>query len=416
MIRDKEKLKMEVRNHLVNDKIYVLGIGDNATNFIKKHRNEINIAGLLTDIAGKTGDIEIDGIYYNIYDISEFELTSGSYIINATGNNEYTDVFLQTHGCSTFREYIWSDWYDVFMKDKKVIVFEGGCQIVMAYYFLRTIDVIKDNFLLMVYHEHLYKSRYAMLRWNYYLVICDIFICNNYGKVTKRNHRPNELPKDCLVIKSPRYMFDLYWPSAQKYVLTTYNDLEISDRTLFKIHPHGPFNCGDGFVNEMIEKGISDEEILDTILKHTFMTDAEMNERTVVFLENCKEADKGCDIKFYDYIEENWQKKLIFSDPVHMSVDMYWDICNQILKLLGFDSLENYEVEPDENFDMYLHHCTQIPVYPMVAKQLKLEFVNDDTVYEISYYGGYRNQNFVDYYRNYIKACRLTYELKNVIE
>lgn len=415
MIRDKKKLKKEVRHHLLNDAIYVIGIGEKAMQFIEKHCNEINISGILTDFESKIGNIVISGIRYNVYDINEFELKKGSYLIIATQNYEYSDIYLQTHGCSTFHEYIWSDWYDIFMNNKKVLVVEGNCQIVMAYYFLKTISIIKDNFELMVYHDHLYKSRYAALRWNYYIVMCDVYICNNYSENSKVSHRINELPKDCKIIKSPRFMFDLYWPSAQKYERTTYNDLEITDRKLLIKHPHGPFGCGDGFVNELVKAGCSDAEILDNILVHTFMNDEEMNKRTESILEKCKMADIDCDIKYYPYISKNWNKQLCFIDPVHLSTDMYWDICNQILNILGYQSLNNYDIEYYEEFEMYLHHCTQIPIYPMVAKQLKLEFVNESTKYEIAYYGGYKYQDFYDYYKEYIIASRLTYELINTI-
>lgn len=417
MFRDKKQLVKRVKERLKSKRIYIMGIGDKAISFASEHLDEINIAGFLTDVKSCAEKIIVKNIKLDVNHIDDFELADDEFIIIATQRKEYSDVFLSSHGYAAFNDFIWSEWYNIFMLDQKVILFEGNCQLDMVYYFLKAVKPVKDNYAMMVYHTHLYKSCYAKLRWNYYLVMCDYFISNNHMLNIPTTHRLSELPVGCRVIKAPRVFFDVFWPEVQKNRLSTYtyNDLRINDKSNLRKKPHGPFDVGDRFINDMIRSGATDDEIINALSLYRINNGVDINERMKAFFDDLERQEKECDLVFSPYLKDNIFKKKCFYDPIHMKTDMNWYVAEQIVKILGLPKISDNDIENYDGFWMYLDHCTEVPVYPEVARQLQLEWVNVNTEYNVTFYDEMRKMTFEEYCRSYAKAARLSMELMKSI-
>lgn len=416
MIRNKEALVNNVKKHLMSDKIYVFGINKKASDFIAEYACTFNIEAIITDNEKLVGTRKIGNQSYKVLNVNDFDIESGEYIIVCTNHNEFTDVYLTSHGCCTFYQYIWLEWLDIFMSNKKVIMFAGNCQIDMIYYYMKSIKSINEDYVLMVYHDHLYKSRYSSLRWNYYLAMCDIYVTNNINH-SEKSHKIKELPEHCKIIQMQRVNFDLYWPNimiSDNGDLN--NNLNYKTKKLIAIQPHGPFDAGDRVINQMISEHKSDNEIWHAILNDDYHIMDKWIEHVDGQLKKIKENDMFSDIKIYPYIEENWKKEMCFNDPVHMSTKMNWYVTNELLKLIGHKELEDCQIVGYDNFDWYLNHCTQVPVYPKVAKELEIEWVTANTRYDVAYYNGIKKQTFEEYYKQYITAARKVFEVTNVLQ
>lgn len=418
MVRNKKELVARVKNHLKTDKIFVLGIGEKAVRFVSEHMDEINIVGFLTDNISASETICVNNKEYSVTSLDAFEIGDGTFVIVATNNNEYSDIFLSSRGSSTFNDYIWSEWYDIFMNDKKVVLIEGNCQLVEAYYFLKSIKVVTENYSLMVYHSHLYKSRYSKLRWNYYLVMCDFFISNNYMTKLPTSHRVFEIPIDCKVIKAPRVFYDFLWPEVQKNRNSTYtyNELKVTEKSKISMQPHGPYDVGDKLVNEMIKSGKNDNEIIDALFNYRVCGDKNIIERMILFFDNLEKQEKECDIVYSPYLKENILVKSCFYDPIHMNTEMCWYVVSQILQILGLPDIKECDIENYDEFWMYLDHCTELPVYPEIARQLGLKWVNEQTEYRVTFYSGVRKMTFTEYYKSYIQAARVALKLHKLYD
>lgn len=415
MIRDKVALVSHVKRHLESDQIYIVGTSKKAVNFAKKCEKELNITGFLTDIKTNVKSININNRDIDVIQLNNFEQEKGKYIIIATNKYEYSNIYFSTHGCAAFYDYIWLEWYDIFMKNKKVILFEGNCQNDLIYYFMRALKPVTDNFEIMVYMTQLYKSRYAVLRWNYYLVMCDYYVTNNYMIDAPTTHSLEDLPVGCKIIKAPRVVFDVFWPEIQTNISSTFNDLLIKDKEYLSIKPHGPFDSGDDFVNNLIKSEVDDEKIIDAVLNYHVDDWTNMEEKYRKFFENLEEMEKECDIVYSPYLKENIKKKRCFNDPIHMSTEMNWYVTKQLIKLLELPEISESDIVGYDEFPMYLDHCTELPVYKEISNHFGLEWVDCQTKYKVTFYDELKELTFEEYYRAYVKALKLSMNLKKSI-
>lgn len=79
--------------------------------------------------------------------------------------------------------------------------------------------------------------------------------------------------------------------------------------------------------------------------------------------------------------------------------------------------MDTYEVEMLEtsgNSEVeksFASHCTEIPVYPSVAKHMDLEWCNQETTYDVTFYNGIRKLTFEEYVRSYYYVCSRVYQI-----
>lgn len=81
------------------------------------------------------------------------------------------------------------------------------------------------------------------------------------------------------------------------------------------------------------------------------------------------EREKNWDVKIMDYVLENYKRKKLFYDHVHLSNDVIKQYCIGIFDILHIDCQSIGEI----NAELSVH---EQPVYPCVIQALGLEWDN----------------------------------------
>lgn len=226
----------------------------------------------------------------------------------------------------------------------------------------------------------------------------DLFL---YQKVNETNrfccelatdHIVKKLSSDCQVVSIINIFFDGYFVQRIK---NNYNIMQ-------EIHQSGLFPSGDIFVNELLEKGFSEEDILEQIRDENFIASEIIEQASDESLSELKEREEDADIKISDYIELNYRKKQLFYSPNHPINTVLIEYARRIIRYLG---LKDDEIREDI---VYMKAGSlkgqDIPVYPSVIKTLGLK--EYDRLYYINLYlEPELLVEFEEYIKKYLSCC-----------
>lgn len=150
-------------------------------------------------------------------------------------------------------------------------------------------------------------------------------------------------------------------------------------------------------------------------MSEDFYTKEEVDKHIEMALRAVEYQERECDIKIASYIRENYQKKMLYRDMTHMQTDLVWEMVKRIVEYLGMDTTEieamrkNFESPVNQ---MYMNHCTEIPVYPSVAKHLGLQWYTKDMEYIFTAYNGVKKMTFEEYVHAYYSICSKCKQIK----
>lgn len=402
------EIKGEVRERLKEQKILIFGYGELARQFAEKWGVELNLAGFVTDYPEHPDKVYACGRTYPLMDFQQVK--RGEYfLILAPRYGVLADNLLAAEGWIPFEDFIWANWIEVFLRDKKYLFIAGICQVATLYYYLSAMKTVTDEYVISAQFTHLMHSKNAWRYWRHVAKLCDVYICGKHDDADMKFFRDDELAADCHKITIPRFFSTLYWPQAQVGRETVANEYFMKSRVYVETRPHGPFEAGDANINRLMQEGKDVDEIVRILSDENFYTHSQIALHYERETEALRQADEGCDITFSEYFSQHWKHDMPYRDPVHLSVNMNWWLVEKVLDALGLPSGEigaQRKNPTTEDLRKFQHHCTVMPVYPSVAKHLGLEkMITRESRFEVTFYHGLECLTFEEYVRRYVEIC-----------
>ena len=203
---------------------------------------------------------------------------------------------------------------------------------------------------------------------------------------------------NCCCIGIPPYSFRGYFPQANPHIQQV-SEFDIVQEVFNSFHRE------DLFLNEMVHKGKTDDEICELCGQEPF-TKEMIQKNAMVALAQIKMMDRVSDVKIYDYILENYQRIRLFKDPVHLSDVLILHITEQIMALLGIKGVVSAPADRKT-----VHYFTEMPIYPQVAKVLGLTWWQEEKT-GLRLQEGMLKVTFEEYIHRYLQFGRNAKEIK----
>lgn len=164
---------------------------------------------------------------------------------------------------------------------------------------------------------------------------------------------------------------------------------------------------GDSIINEMVEKKYSLEEIIDTILYKECWAEDEIRKNWGKAINILRFLDKYSAIPIKNYVEQNYQTELLFTDGVHLGIGLRVFMADELAEKLGIEKLTEKEKEELVN----KRKGTTFFVYPCVRKALKI--CNEQS---LLFYCGVERKEYIsieEMIRRYVRYIQETRDILN---
>lgn len=217
---------------------------------------------------------------------------------------------------------------------------------------------------------------------------CDVVVYNQYV-----GNKVDKLDIKAVKIGFPYVRFWAYYPQAdlEKFKNIFYFQEEETDFLLQK---------ADTFVNDMIFRGKSEDEIMKFITSDDVISREEVTKQLKKNLAFIKGAEKLSAIKISDFFLENYKKSIIYYDYKHLGDLLVREYSRRVLTYMG---IKNITFDNESECLPF----TDTPIYPSVAKYLDLEMIDSDTKYRVIKFDGTDIYlSFEEFYREYIRRCK----------
>lgn len=312
-------------------------------------------------------------------------------IITCFGVKESLDVF-KKNGLRTYEDYIpfWMIEYDSIdyckllewfgnecisdiigsmLHNKKGVIIHGNCQTRIIEIYLKSSKSFSDKYMFIdiprvfeYTNEQMIENVFCSALWNN----VSLYI---HHKIKSTNRFSSKLSSD--------YHISRLLPSAQSVCISNLyftgyfpQFVKNSNNVLTEISTNGLYPSGDSILDRFAQEGYGIDEILSKIMSEKFYTKKELKNHLNAQFKNIEEREQVCDIKMLDFIKKYYRKKFLFHSPNHPSHFILKELTDRLLRYLGIE-------EPDYDMlwwkrQLWNLRGQDIPVYPSVAKQLRL--------------------------------------------
>ncbi|MBE5884333.1 MAG: hypothetical protein E7291_07980 [Lachnospiraceae bacterium] len=414
MKKETAEMRNFIETRLKTRNLVLWGIGENAQQFYLTYKERYQITACVSSQMEHQEYLinEEDGL--TITDWSQYVKNERDYIIILDEPYAITENQLLAEGFVLFEDYVERYIAEYIMSGKKLAIMAGNCQIVTASEFLRQIKSFTDEYYLLRFSSHYWKSRWSIKSLSLLKGMLDLYLCMYHEEGDPLFFSKEELPASCRVVTLPYAVGRPYWLQMKSGRKSAENEFYIRNKATSK---HGPFEVGDININRMIAEGKGVEEIVSALTSEDFYTEEQVNEHIDMALRVLEYAEQECDIKILPYIRENYRKEMLYRDMTHMQPKLICEYARQILLYLGIDDKEIDEML-EKNTDISIYqkysvHCTEVPVYPSVAKHMGLEWYHKDMTWDVTFYNGMRKLTFEEYIREYYNLCS---KMKQILE
>lgn len=404
MKKTANEIKERIREKVTVCDIILWGYGDEAKKFYNEYKEVLKIKGCVTDDR-RHPDFLDDEQKIPIIEWNNYAGDKNEYIVICSLKLAYIENQIMASGLQIFEEYVAFQIVKVILSDKKIAIMVGNCQMSMMYDFLKESKSFAEQYELYRLRSHYWESRWALKIISFLRGLCDLYICIKHEDEDEKFFRKEELPENCKIVTVTTAILRLYWPQLKVNLRNAQNEYYIANKEKMW---HSPFEYADSNINRMIAEGKTIEEIVSLLTSENFYSKEEVNKHIEMTFRMAEYQEDECDIKIASYIKENYQKEMLYRDMTHMQTDLVWEMVKRIVEHLGMDTTEIEEMRKDTENPvnrMYSNHCTEIPVYPSVAKHLGLEWCNKDTLFIVTNYNGVKKITFEEYIRAYYSVC-----------
>ena len=190
------------------------------------------------------------------------------------------------------------------------------------------------------------------------------------------------------------YWFQGYFPQHKKNEHNVLTDM----------YTYGAFNWGDEILDKLVTEGRSADEIYKIAYSDETVDKKELDELIASQFSDMRAREKVCDIKMADYIEENYNKRVLFYSCNHPANELLKLSAMKILRFIGLyteDEQIKFRYENSLDSKPMLKSVTET-IYPAVLHSLGMNDIEDTLSYSVLF-GEFCN--FDDYVKNYLSFC-----------
>jgi hypothetical protein len=197
------------------------------------------------------------------------------------------------------------------------------------------------------------------------------------------------IASDVKRISIPQPGFTPFWPFHSS---DPRNDQPDRPRNRYGEFPWLPY--GDGYVLRMLKEGLPPGEVIARYLALDFSTEVDLDKLLSGSLSMLERQDRTGAVKVTDYIQDNFQSKMLFQTINHANNRLNLYMANQVLQLLDCATVP----------ECVLDSVTEIiersmPVHPGIARHFGVSYIGRDTRYWVD---EIRNITFAEYVRDYV--------------
>lgn len=409
---EKQRLRAGILGNLRNRKLVLFGAGEVARAFYNRYKEELNFAFCVTNNSSEWGEKrfcqELD-----IKPYSEQEL-KGTYYVVLCIHFRFDEVAVQLEcdDYAMFDDFVDYKVAEAILEYKKIVFVYGGCVIRDIHGLLKKVPAFKEQYGSIFIQSRTDETIFDIRRLYYGKQVCDVYLYAQklINLSEAYNMQREDLPSDCKMIGISNLTFHGYWPQQQQ-------DLKYSDDWIFEVTApfdnyfwHLMYTREDLNIKRLVEEGKSPEEIYDIVSAEDFYSEKQVKKHLRLCLKTLEMVEQGIEVKAGDFIKANYRKEKLYQDFIHLKKPVLWEYAKQTLQYLGVEDPDLDEII--ENSPEYLHQASDVPIYPSVAKHLGLEWVQEDTIYEILTCRGVRFMTFREYVIHYARYLQASLELQ----
>lgn len=268
--------------------------------------------------------------------------------------------------------------YQKLFKGKKIAVFYGNCQtsilgdmISLVHSFCQEYKIVKLP-IVSDWNNSDGKGRavlHALYEDKAFLEAIDLFIYqtvsvnNKFSEILATDYWIAKLKEECKKCHILNLYFTGYFPQVKA----------INRELLAEIHQNGLFPMEDIYVNDMLQAGMSKEDIIREIVDPNSSIVEPTSILTTIndSLKKLQEREGEVDVKISDYVKKMYREKQLWYSFNHPCEELLIEYLYRILAYLGVkaDTLSVTDV---------VRQCSTLkgqdyPVYPCVAKCIGLK-------------------------------------------
>lgn len=380
-----------LREKLLHRPIVLFGGGSKCKKFYQSYHKILNIRCILTDKKGEKKIKLKDGTTVKVEPYSKNKIRPDDYVIvcrsvKTWSDEEYENArrILTNYGFEHVKDFIRMGIARAILDDKKLWLWMGFCQYDKIRNILKEIDSIKQEYVVigMRVGKDTIKTSYKFQDCQDMMKICDVLVYTPliFAKGKMDFDYREFLPKDAKAFSIPRIEFRGYYPYKD-------DDLKTYHKYTYDREAHWPFEYAENYLDELILKGLNDDEIYDEVMKEDFIDEAVIRKNLKLAFKSIQISESTADIKILDYIKENFTNHMLYRDGLHYQNDLYFELARRVSKYLNMEVIDeiNYMEHEVEKKGIQYTDFTEIPVLPCVAKALGLDFITDEKLWRVKF-------------------------------
>lgn len=380
-----------LREKLLHSPIVLFGGADECKYFYQRYHEIVNIRCILTDNLEEKEITLENGTTVKLKPYSKSKIQLDDYIIVCRTVKNYFDKeyknairVLTNDGFEHAMNYLRMSIAISILENKKIWLWMGYCQFTVLRDIFREIDSINQEYVfdVMRLERDVLKGSYKYSECQDLVKICDVLVYIPFLIANKKMDFDfrKYLPQNATAIRLPGMAFRGYYPYKDANLLTHH-------KYTYDSKLHWPFNYEEKFLDELILKGLNDDEIYEEVMREDFIDKAVIQKNLKHAIKFIQILESKTDIKISDYIQENLTKRMLYRDGLHYQNEMYFELARRLsdqLNLKVVDDINHIEYEAKEKGIEFIDY-TEVPVLPCVAKALGLDFITDDTLWRVRF-------------------------------
>ena len=168
------------------------------------------------------------------------------------------------------------------------------------------------------------------------------------------------------------------------------------------------FTWGDKFLNKFCRDGKDIKEIIKKLQSTEFLPKDKILKYINDSLENLRFTEESCDVKIADYVEANYNKRVLYFSPTHGNDEIMQVLSRRLLLSLGINEriTENKSVSI-----VYDNH--EVPVYPAVLNAIGIYSENSQRKVNCgNYFNDKTKLSFIEYIKLYYEKWQEYKDIK----
>lgn len=408
----KNKIKSLVRQRLADRRIILFGAGVIAEEFYEQYGDSLNISHCVSNLQKEWGEAAFLG-KLDVRKYVRSEIEENDYVI-VCGPIAFRSIELQLNADNMrmYEDFVESHIAGAVMENKKIALFYGQCILRDIYECLIQVSAFNEEYV-SVFTQTAKNQATVLNRLLYYMKdISDLYVYT--PKVLDLDSiyslSREDLPADCRVVSVSNLVVFLYWPQI---------DIKLDHFNDWYLHPynskrnldfyHTLYRHEDCNIIRMIQSGKTVSEVVDVLSSEDFYSEKEVLRHRNVSLKLVSVAENNVDVKILDFIKDNHQKEMLYQNFAHPNKAIIWEYVSRLLSTIGVSAHEVEELKKDS--PEHIHQGGDVPIYPSVAKHLHLEFIREDTQYEIMTGNGSVYMNFREYMTHFAEYTKKVMEI-----